>query len=293
MPQRRRPAAIQDRPEPPPELRQLGLWARKGLGQHFLVDDAVLARIADAAPLADGLPVLEVGPGLGYLTEEIVERGASVAAVEIDERLCAFLRDRFAGRRAHIVCADALEAPPAELLARAGMAPPYGAMGNLPYYITGLLIRRFMETDVPPLWMVFMLQKEVAESIVSRPPKMSLLAFSVQYYATASLLFSVPAEAFYPPPKVESAVVLLETRERPAVQVDDEEALFSLVRAGFSSARKQLHNALSRGLGLEPSDSVELLEKAGIDPMRRAQTLDVEDWGRLYEAWREQRTAPP
>ncbi|MEX2236045.1 MAG: 16S rRNA (adenine(1518)-N(6)/adenine(1519)-N(6))-dimethyltransferase RsmA [Dehalococcoidia bacterium] len=287
-PNRPRPRSSATRPDPPPELRELGLQARKALGQHFLVDHEVLERIALAAPLS-GSPVMEIGPGLGYLTEEIVRRGATVAAIEIDERLCDYLRDRFAGRRVHVVCADALEASPHELLARAGMSPPFGAMGNLPYYITGLLLRRFLESAERPDWMVFMVQREVAESLAGRPPRMSLLGVSVQYFAEAELLFHVPPAAFYPPPKVDSSVVRLVTRKSPAVDVDDEEAFFKIVRAGFSSARKQLHNALARGIWLEPGAASEILERAAIDPMRRAQTLDLHEWGRIYEAWKVRR----
>lgn len=250
-----------------------------------MVDRGVLEQIALAAPIRDDEPVLEIGPGLGYLTAAILRRGASVAAVEIDPQLCDYLRDHLAGSRAHIICADVLEAPPHELLARAGMSPPFAAMGNLPYYITGLLIRRFLETEVKPRWMVFMLQKEVAESIVAGPPRMSLIGFSVQYHAEAELLFHVPAAAFYPPPRVDSAVVWLKTRDRPAIAAANEARLFDLVRAGFSSARKQLHNALARSIWPEPGLAIELLGKAGIDPMRRAQTLDLSDWGRLYEVW--------
>ena len=276
-------------PSPPPELRELGIWARKGLGQHFLVDDDVLERIAEAAPIAGNMTVMEIGPGLGYLTERLLERSANVTAVEIDEQLCAHLRNRFAGRSLRVVCADILEASPYELLSRAGAGPPYGAAGNLPYYITGLLFRHFLETAERPDWMVFMVQKEVAESLAARPPRMSLLAVTVQYFAETELLFSVPPDAFYPPPKVHSAVVRLVTRQQPAVAVESQEDFFNIVRAGFSAPRKQLHNSLSRGTWLEAGASSEILERAAIDPARRAQTLDLDEWARVYEAWRQWR----
>jgi 16S rRNA (adenine1518-N6/adenine1519-N6)-dimethyltransferase len=283
---RKRPGAG---PSPPPELRELGIWARKGLGQHFLVDEDVLERIAEVAPIAGDATVMEIGPGLGYLTERLLDRGASVAAVEIDEQLCAHLRRRFAGRSLQVVCADILEASPYELLRRAGAAPPYGAVGNLPYYITGLLFRHFLETPERPEWMVFMVQKEVAQSLAARPPRMSLLGVTVQYFAEAELLFSVPSSAFYPPPKVYSAVVRLVSRRQPAVAVDSQEDFFNIVRAGFSAPRKQLHNSLSRGTWLEAGASSEILERAEIDPARRAQTLDLDEWARVYEAWRQWR----
>lgn len=276
-------------PSPPPELRELGIWARKGLGQHFLVDEEVVQRIADATPIANGQTVMEIGPGLGQLTEKVAERGAPVVAVEIDDQLCGHLKHKFSGENVAVVCADVLEAPPYELLARAGAGPPYGAMGNLPYYITGLLMRHFLGTSERPDWMVFMVQREVAESMAGAPPRMSLLGVSVQYFAQAELLFTVPPEAFYPPPKVESAVVRLVSRPSPAVEVDSEEDFFNIVRAGFSSPRKQLHNSLARGTWLEAGGPSEILDRAGVDPARRAQTLDLDDWARVYQSWRQWR----
>jgi 16S rRNA (adenine1518-N6/adenine1519-N6)-dimethyltransferase len=273
-------------PPPPPELRELGIWARKGLGQHFLVDEDVLERIANETPITSGVTVMEIGPGLGQLTERLLDKGATVAAVEIDEQLCAHLRRRFAGRNLQVICADVLEAPPYDLLDRAGLSPPYGAVGNLPYYITGLLLRSFLETPQRPDWMVFMVQREVAESLAGQPPRMSLLGVTVQYFAEAELLFTVPPTAFYPPPKVDSAVVRLRSRVAPAVQVESEEEFFNIVRAGFSSPRKQLHNSLSRGTWLEAGGASEILDRAAVDPARRAQTLGLEDWARVYESWR-------
>ena len=278
-----------DGPSPPPELRELGIWARKSLGQHFLVDEEVLDRIAEAASITPGATVMEIGPGLGYLTERILDRGATVAAIEIDEQLCAHLDRRFAGRDLHVVCADVLEATPYELLDRGGLRPPYGAVGNLPYYITGLLLRHFLESPQRPDWMVFMLQREVADSMTGRPPRMSLLGVTVQYFAEAELLFRVPPNAFYPPPKVDSAVVRLTSRASPAIAAESEEDFFNIVRAGFSSPRKQLHNSLSRGIWLEEGGASEILDRAGIDPVRRAQTLDLDEWSRVYEAWRQWR----
>jgi 16S rRNA (adenine1518-N6/adenine1519-N6)-dimethyltransferase len=137
--------------------------------------------------------------------------------------------------------------------------------------------------------MVFMLQREVAESMAGRPPRMSLLATTVQYFAEVELLFRVPPQSFYPPPKVDSAVVRLISRARPAVDVESEQDFFNIVRAGFSSPRKQLHNSLARGTWLEAGAAPEILERAGIDPARRAQTLSLNDWAAVYEAWRQWR----
>ena len=235
---------------------------------------------------------MEIGAGLGQLTDLILDRGATVAAIEIDGELCAYLRHRLAGRAAEVVCVDVLEAPPEVLLGRAGLQPPWAAMGNLPYYITGLLLRRFLEAEYGPDWMLFMLQREVAESISGGPPRMSLAGVSAQFYADVELLFSVPAEAFYPPPKVQSGVVLLKKRREPAVPVDSVESFFKLVHATFSAPRKQLHNALSRGLAMDTESAKKILVRAGVDPTRRAQTLSLDEWGELYGSWRAFRLGP-
>jgi 16S rRNA (adenine1518-N6/adenine1519-N6)-dimethyltransferase len=259
---------------------------RRSLGQHFLVDSQVLERIAAEAELTAGDHVLEVGAGTGQLTDALVATGARVAAVELDEDLCHALRARFLSEeRIRVVCASVLQHPPEELLAEAGLAPPYVVVANIPYYITAPILRIMLEAHTPPRRLVLTVQEEVAESIVAAPGSMSLLAVSVQFYATAALLFRIPRSSFRPPPRVDSAVVRIDVAARPRLAVDDRDAFFNLVRAGFRSPRKQLHNTLSQGLWLPPGEAPALLLEAGIDQTRRPQSLSLEEWGRLYQVY--------
>ena len=260
---------------------------RKRLGQHFLTDHHILQRILAAAHLSPGDTVVEVGAGRGILTQSLAQAAGRVIAVEIDEALCEQIRLRLAPYpNVAIVCGDILALPPEELLDRAGAAPPYVVVANLPYYIASAVLRRFLEAQVPPQRLIVMVQAEVAESMAAEPGRMRLLSVATQFYAQPRLLFYVPPRAFRPAPKVRSAVVRLDVRSQPAVAVDDRDAFFRLVRAGFSAPRKQLRNVLVLGLGLEPSAAETLLAAAAIDAQRRAQTLSIEEWARLHEAWR-------
>jgi 16S rRNA (adenine1518-N6/adenine1519-N6)-dimethyltransferase len=261
--------------------------ARKELGQHFLVDPEALKRIAAAAELEPKQAVIEIGAGTGELTAALVAAGARVAAVELDEALCNRLRSRFQDdSTVRVVNANILDYEPGDLLAEAGLPPPYVVVANIPYYITAPILRRLLEATLPPLRLVLTVQREVAETIVAPDGALSLLAVSVQFYATAVLLFRLRPNSFSPPPKVDSAVVRIDVAPSPRVQVDDREAFFEVVRAGFRAPRKQLHNALSRGIWLPPGEASSLLRRAGIDPLRRAQTLTLDEWKAVYEAYR-------
>jgi 16S rRNA (adenine1518-N6/adenine1519-N6)-dimethyltransferase len=260
---------------------------RKSLGQHFLTDRRVLQRILAAAALSPGDTVVEAGAGKGVLTQALAAVAGKVIAVEIDERLCARLRSRLAVfPNVEPVCGDILTLSPDELLARAQASPPYVVVANLPYYIASAVLRHFLESARPPARMIVMVQAEVGQSIAAPPGRMSLLSVGVQFYAQARVLFYVPPRAFHPPPKVRSAVIRLDVRPEPAVAVDDRQAFFRLVQAGFAAPRKQLRNALALGLGIEPAAARSLLDAANIDPSRRAQTLSLDEWGCLYRAWR-------
>jgi 16S rRNA (adenine1518-N6/adenine1519-N6)-dimethyltransferase len=260
---------------------------RKRLGQHFLTDRRILQRILAAARLSPSDTVVEVGAGRGILTQGLGQAAGRVIAVEIDEALCEQIRLRLAPYpNVAIVCGDILALPPEELLARAGASPPYVVVANLPYYIASAVLRRFLEAQAPPQRLIVMVQAEVAESMAAEPGRMTLLSVATQFYARTRILFYVPPRAFRPPPKVRSAVVQLDVRPQPAVAVDDREAFFRLVRGGFAAPRKQLRNVLALGLGLEPPTAEALLAAAAIDPQRRAQTLTIDEWARLYEAWR-------
>lgn len=261
---------------------------RKSLGQHFLVDRRVLQRILAAISPSPGDTLIEVGAGNGTLTRGLATSGAKVIAIEIDAALHARISDRFASYPNVVpVCADILALSPEELLAQANASAPYLMVGNLPYNIAAAVLRHFLEAAVPPERMVVMVQAEVARSIAAAPGRMSLLSVGVQFYARPRILFSVPPRAFQPPPKVRSAVISLKVRPEPAVSVDDREAFFRLVRAGFAAPRKQLRNALAVGLGVEAASAANLLTAAGLDPRRRAQTLSLGEWGSLYRAWRD------
>lgn len=261
---------------------------KKSLGQHFLVDQNVLRQIVAAAELRPDTTVVEVGPGLGILTKELLEEAGRVIAVEIDEELCRHLMARFGNHQNfRLICQDVLAVPPREILRQGHAEPPYVMVGNLPYYITAPLLRHFLESDTPPDRMVVMVQWEVAQNLVAKPGAMSLLSVAVQFYAEPRLVVRVPPEAFYPPPEVESAVVRLDVRPHPAVDIQgDVEGFFAVVRAGFRAPRKQLRNALPQGIWMEKGEAPLLLAEAGIDPTRRAQTLTLEEWGRLWRAYR-------
>ena len=268
------------------------------LGQHFLRDVAVREAIVMAVP-DDGLPILEVGPGRGALTESLAALERPLVAVELDRGLAALLQRRLRewdpndDQRLSVLNEDILDVEPVEALASVGAQPPYGLVGNLPYAITAPLLRKFLSVvDEPPSWMVIMVQREVAHQIVAAAGKRSLLSVSAQYYATTSLLFTVERESFDPPPKVRSAVVWLERRPEPAVDVPSEARFFEVVRAGFRAPRKQIHNSLSQGIWLPPEGARPWLEACDVDPTRRAATLTLEEWARLSWA-RERAGAPP
>lgn len=271
------------------QLAALGIRPKKGLGQHFLVDPAHRARIVAAADLSPSDIVLEVGPGPGVLTELLAAQAGRVIAVELDDRLIPFLRERFASQpHVTIVHGDILKLDIGDRIL--GIArdiqspipnPPYKVVANLPYYITAAVIRHLLEAHPPPDLLVLTVQREVAERMVASPPRMSLLALGVQFYCTAQIVGRIPAGAFYPPPKVESAVVRLIRLAEPAVPGVTAEAFFRVARAGFGQPRKQLRNSLAAGLGVAPDVVEDWLRDAGIAPRRRAETLTVAEWGEL------------
>ena len=262
-------------------LRQSGIRARKRLGQHFLADESVLQAIVQAAELSSADTVIEVGPGLGILTAELVKRAGNVVAVELDTKLASLLKRRLASpSNLRVINADVLKVSPSELLEGTSH---YKVVANLPYYITSPVLRYFVEASPKPSLMVVMVQKEVGEAIVAEPGKMSILAVSLQAYSKPRIISHVPAQCFYPQPKVDSVILRFDLLPEPAVKVADMDDFFDLVKAGFSSPRKQLHNSLAHSLGMKPAEITLLLEGANIDSKRRAETLSLEEWARLYE----------
>ena len=262
-------------------LRQSGLKAKKRLGQHFLIDEAVLETIVSAAELSSKDTVLEVGPGLGILTVELARRAGKIITVELDAKLASLLERRLASfPNVSIINADILKVSPSQLLRG---EHNYKVVANLPYYITSPILRYFVEASLKPSLMVMMVQKEVGEAIVAKPGNMTLLAVSLQVYSKPKIVSYVPAESFYPPPKVDSAIVRFDLLPQPAVEVADIDGFFEVVRCGFSSPRKQLRNSLAQGLGVKPAEAAQLLEKARIEHQRRAETLSLDEWAKLYQ----------
>ncbi len=272
-------------PAADPARLPFGFTPRKSLGQHFLTDEHVLRRIADAAELTRADTVIEIGAGPGGLTVELAARARRVVAVELDERLCAHLADRFHGTNVTVVQGNALDLDPADLLPPDRSDDAYTLTGNLPYYITQPLIRHYLEATPAPRRMTVMVQREVARSIAAKPGEMSLLSVSVQLYGEPTILFDVPSSAFHPPPNVDSSVVRIDLPGGLRAPVTDTEAFFRVVRAGFSSRRKQLRNALANGLQLDPAAAGALLAEAGIDATLRPQALAIESWAAITDAW--------
>lgn len=265
-------------------LQKYNLRPRKGLGQNFLTDPVHLARIVEAAGLAASDTVLEIGPGPGALTRLLLEAAGRVVAVELDPELVALLRQELGHfDNLTVVEANILETDLAGLLHPAPGVPAYKVVANLPYYITSAVLRRLLEADPRPERLVVTVQKEVAQRIVAGPGEMSLLAVSVQFYGRPELVHHIPAGAFYPPPKVDSAVVRIDTYDRPAVAVTDIDKFFRVVKAGFSQKRKQLKNSLA-ALPVSAAQVAAALAQAGIDPTRRAETLSLAEWSKLVEA---------
>ena len=265
-------------------LAELGLHARKGLGQHFLVSGGILQRILTAAELAPDDYALEIGPGLGVLTDALAAKVKQVVAVELDNELFKALETRYAGRpNVRVVQGDGREVSIDDLVSP---GQPYKLVANLPYFAANPIVRRFLEADHPPTLIVVMVQKEVAQRMTAQPGDMTILSVATHVYATAKIVASVAPGSFSPPPNVTSAIVRLEPRKAPLVKPQDAEGFFALVRAGFSTPRKQLLGTLTHALNM-PSDGVQkMLTKAGIDPKRRAETLSVDEWKRLYEVRR-------
>ena len=262
-------------------LRQSGIKAKKGLGQHFLVDEAVLDTIISAAELSPEDIVIEVGPGLGILTTQLARQAGQVIAVELDAKLAQLLKRKLAtSTNVNVVNADILKINLSQLL---GSEDKYKVVANLPYYITSPTLRYFTEAPPKPSLMVMMVQKEVGEAIVATPGEMSLLAVSLQIYSKPKIVSYVSSQSFYPPPKVDSAIVRFDVFSEPVIKVDIN-GFLDVVRCGFKSPRKQLHNSLAQGLNIKPVEAALLLEEAKITSQRRAETLSLDEWEKLYKA---------
>ena len=262
-------------------LRQYDLKPKRSLGQNFLADPGALDKIASAAELSRDDAVLEIGPGLGTLTAVLAQRARRVVAVEIDDRFLhplTHILEPYAN--VDLVHGDILTLEPGELMG----GEPYKVAANVPYYITAPILRHLVEAAARPALMVLTVQAEVAERLSARPDDMSLLAVSVQVYGQVQIVGRIKAGAFYPSPGVDSAVVRIDLRNPPPLDIADHAAFFKVVRAGFGQKRKQLKNTLSAVLGRPVSGVVAALESAGVDPSRRAETLSLAEWAAVVKA---------
>jgi 16S rRNA (adenine1518-N6/adenine1519-N6)-dimethyltransferase len=259
-------------------LRQFGLRPSKKLGQHFLIDQSAIKRVMAAADLSETDCVLEVGPGLGNLTQYLAETVSQVIAVEIDSSIIPALEFVLQGyENVRVIHGDILKVDLNTVIDH----PGYVVVANIPYYITSVLIRHLLEAQQTPSRMVLTVQKEVALRICALPGKMSLLSLSVQVYGGPRIMGRISPEAFYPPPRIESSVVRVDLYPQPVIPIRYLDTFFKLAKAGFSQKRKTLRNALIGGTGWSKEYVEDLLKEAGIDPVRRAQTLSVEEWGEL------------
>jgi len=267
-------------------LRAAGLRASHARSQNFLADPDVLEAILDLAAAREDERILEIGPGLGILTGGLLDARAAVTAIELDRGLAEYLRQRFAGPieagRLRLIEGDALDQ---DLLAV--VAPPFSVVANLPYHVTSPILHRLLGGSPRPDRLVLMLQLEVAERIAAPPGSMSYLSAFVQYHAEVEIARRVPAAAFEPAPKVDSAIVVLHPRERVALGEPGgvaEDRLWRLVQAGFRERRKMLRNVLPRQLPVDPATVDAALARVGIAGDRRPQTLGVSDWLALLDA---------
>lgn len=263
-------------------LKRHGLRAHKGLGQNFLQDPLALEEIVSAAEIQPTDTVLEIGPGLGSLTRYLAVSAKEVVAVELDPNLVPLLQAVLIPySNIRLVQGDILKLSPKDLITERD----YLVVANIPYYITSAVIRHLLEAEVKPRRIVLTVQKEVAERISAKPGDMSLLALSVQVYGKPRIAARIPASAFFPAPKVDSAVLCVDIYSAPLIKPELLNIFFKLIKAGFSQKRKTLRNSLSSGLHISPTNATDLLTQAGIDPQRRAETLSIEEWEILSEIY--------
>lgn len=260
-------------------LKMFGARPNADLGQNFLIEEKYLDTILEAAEPLENEKVLEVGPGMGVLTKQLAKRSKEVLALEIDPRMVEIVK------MACLKCTnltvrtqDVRSFDPTDL-------GPYKVVANLPYYLTSFILRKFLEEKNKPKEMVLLVQKEVAQKVVATAPRMSLLSVSVQFYGSPKLVEIVPRDAFYPTPQVDSAILKIQTYRTPLFPDVNPEKFFNLVRAGFSEKRKQLANSLSTYSPFTKEELIQRLKQVDIDPERRAETLTLEEWHRLYKTY--------
>ncbi len=275
---------VRDAVNPKALLERHGIHPSRALGQNFLHDPGALQKIVSCADIAPQETVLEIGAGTGTLTQALLGAGAPVIAVETDARLLPLLRATLPDTpQLRLLHADILTLDLAELLA----PHPWVCVANLPYYITGAILRHLLQCRHRARCLVLTLQLEVAQRLVAAPGDLGLLAVSVQFYGQPRIVGRLRPAAFWPRPEVDSAVIRIDLHPQPTLDVPDEATFFRVLRAGFSQRRKQLRNALGSGLGIRAAAAADLLAAANIDPRRRAQTLALEEWAALARALRD------
>jgi len=261
-------------------LKRFNIRADKSLGQNFLQDVSALENIALAAEIQEDDCVLEIGPGLGSLTRYLAVSAKEVTAIELDPDMLPPLRAVLKPHQnVRVVHGDILKTVISEIIHKTD----YLVVANIPYYITSAVIRHLLESNPKPRRIVLTIQKEVAERICAKAGDLSLLALSVQVYGKPSIAAIIPADSFHPAPKVDSAILRIDIYDQPLIPNDLLKTFFKLIKAGFSQKRKTLRNSLSSGLHIPTAESEALLTSAGINFMRRAETLSIDEWKVLCE----------
>jgi 16S rRNA (adenine1518-N6/adenine1519-N6)-dimethyltransferase len=263
-------------------LRRHGIRPSKRLGQHFMLAAGAISKVVEAAELGGDETVLEIGAGIGVLTHRLAQAAKRVVAVEIDSRLLPALNEVVGTLPGVVIVHGDILQQDLESLVGEG---PYCVVANIPYNITSILIRRLLEAASSPYRIVLTVQREVAERIVAPPGQMSLLALSVALYGTPRIMGRIQSGSFYPPPKVDSAVLRVDLHAQALMPIATIPTFFRIARAGFQQKRKQLRNALSSGLQVPPQQVVLWLEEAGLSPQSRAQELGLDDWARLVDVY--------
>lgn len=260
-------------------LQRFGIHMSKRLGQNFLIDANIVQGIVDAADVQENDRVLEIGPGIGTLTQALAETGAEVTCVELDKRLPEVLAHTLdAYDNVRVIQGDILKVNIPEIMGD----KPFKVVANLPYYITTPIIMALLEKHLPITDIVVMVQKEVAERMAAQPggKTYGALSVAVQYYTVPEIALYVPPRSFMPPPEVDSVVVNCKVRQIPAVELIDEKMFFRVVKAAFGQRRKTLNNAL-KSMGVDKNIIADVLDKAGIEATRRGETLTMEEFGAI------------
>ncbi len=263
-------------------LKDFGAKPKKYLGQNFLTDKNILNKIIESADINSKDTILEIGPGTGILTKELAKRARKIFAVEKDTSMCKILKEELKDfKNTEIINADILKSQiPMHNAQSNPKSQNYKIIANIPYYLTSAVIRKFLETENQPAELILMIQKEVAKRICETPPKMSLLAVSVQFYADTKILFNVSKNSFWPVPKVDSAVIKI-TPHKTKYNPEFIKTFFRIVKAGFSQPRKQISGNLSKILKIKKEKINSLLSENNINPTQRAETLSIANWKSL------------